>query len=108
MKTPEGMEVREITCLSSQMKQGISDRIKKNLSDLSKAKQKRIKVGKPKCELLLNKLRSFLLHSWMSRRLEITLHSADRASSTIPLGLSLQGNLQSTGFSSGSSYPTTR
>ncbi|WP_297457411.1 hypothetical protein [Persephonella sp.] len=30
------------------MKQGILDRIKKNLSDLSKAKQKGIKVGKLK------------------------------------------------------------
>ncbi len=48
IKTPKGIETREITCLSSQMKQGILDRIKKNLSDLSKAKQKGIKVGKLK------------------------------------------------------------
>jgi len=48
VKTPKGYETREITCLSSQMKQGIIDRIKKNLSDLSKAKQKSIKVGKLK------------------------------------------------------------
>ncbi|RUM62075.1 MAG: transposase [Persephonella sp.] len=46
--TPQGIETREMTCLSSQMKQGILDRIKKNLSDLSKAKQKGIKVGKLK------------------------------------------------------------
>ncbi|WP_457640880.1 RNA-guided endonuclease InsQ/TnpB family protein, partial [Persephonella sp.] len=48
IKTPKGIEIREITCLSSQMKQGMLDRIKKNLSDLSKAKQKGIKVGKLK------------------------------------------------------------
>jgi len=48
VKTPKGYETRQITCLSSQMKQGILDRIKKNLFDLSKAKQKRIKVGKLK------------------------------------------------------------
>ena len=48
VKTPKGIETREITCLSSQMKQGILDRIKKNLSDLTKAKQKGIKVGKLK------------------------------------------------------------
>ncbi|RUM58817.1 MAG: transposase [Persephonella sp.] len=48
VKTPKGIETRQITCLSSQMKQGILDRIKKNLSDLSKAKQKGIKVGKLK------------------------------------------------------------
>jgi len=46
--TPKGIETRELTCLSSQMKQGILDRIKKNLTDLSKAKQKGIKVGKLK------------------------------------------------------------
>ncbi len=48
VKTPQGYEKRQITCLSSQMKQGILDRIKKNLFDLSKAKQKGIKVGKLK------------------------------------------------------------
>ncbi len=48
VKTPKGIETREITCVSSQMKQGILDRIKKNLTDLSKAKQKVIKVGKLK------------------------------------------------------------
>ncbi len=48
IKTPQGYETRQITCLSSQMKQGILDRIKKNLTDLSKAKQKVIKVGKLK------------------------------------------------------------
>ncbi|NPA53718.1 MAG: transposase [Aquificae bacterium] len=48
IKTPNGFEIREINCLSSQMKQGILDRIRKNLSDLSKAKQKGIKVGKLK------------------------------------------------------------
>jgi len=48
VKTPQGIETRDIICLSSQMKQGILDRIKKNLSDLSKAKQKGIKVGKLK------------------------------------------------------------
>ncbi len=48
VKTPKGIEIRDIICLSSQMKQGILDRIKKNLSDLSKAKQKGIKVGKLK------------------------------------------------------------
>ena len=45
-------------------------------------------------ELLSNKLESFLLHSWMSRRLSIGGHSADRASST--------------GFSLDSSCPTAR
>ncbi len=48
IKTPQGIETRKLTCLSSQMKQGILDRIKKNLTDLSKAKQKGIKVGKLK------------------------------------------------------------
>jgi len=48
IKTPKGTETREITCLSSQMKQGILDRIKKNLTDLSKAKQKGKKIGKLK------------------------------------------------------------
>ncbi|WP_457622477.1 RNA-guided endonuclease InsQ/TnpB family protein [Persephonella sp.] len=48
IKTPNETEIREIKCLSSQMKQGILDRIKKNLSALSKAKQKGIKVGKLK------------------------------------------------------------
>ncbi len=48
VKTPQGYKKRKITCLSSQMKQGILDRIKKNLSDLKKAKQKGIKVGKLK------------------------------------------------------------
>ncbi len=48
VKTPQGVETREINCLSSQMKQGILDRIKKNLTDLTKAKQKGIKVGKLK------------------------------------------------------------
>ena len=43
VKTPEGIEIREINSLSSQMKQAILDRIKKNLSDLKKAKQKGIK-----------------------------------------------------------------
>ncbi len=65
-------------------------------------------IGRTIGELLLNRLRSFLLHSWMSRRLPIIGHSADRASSTIPLGLSLHLLVQSTGLSSGSSYPTTR
>ena len=48
VKTPQGIETREIICLSSQMKQAILDRIKKNLIDLSKAKQKGIKVGRLK------------------------------------------------------------
>ena len=48
IKTPKGIKIREITCLLSQMKQGMLDRIKKNLTDLSKAKQKGIKVGKLK------------------------------------------------------------
>lgn len=48
VKTPNGFETRQITYLSSQMKQGILDRIKKNLSDLKKAKQKGVKVGKLK------------------------------------------------------------
>ncbi|EDP75091.1 RNA-guided endonuclease TnpB family protein [Hydrogenivirga sp. 128-5-R1-1] len=48
VKTPQGIETRELTCLSSQMKQGIMDRIKKNLTDLSRAKRKGIKVGRLK------------------------------------------------------------
>jgi len=48
IKTPNGTEIREIKCLSSQMKQGILDRIKKNLLDLYKAKKKGMKVGKLK------------------------------------------------------------
>ena len=48
IKTPQGIETRELIYLSSQMKQRILDRIKKNLFDLSKAKQKGIKAGKLK------------------------------------------------------------
>ena len=46
IKTPKGMEKREIKTLSSQMRQSIVDRIKQNLLALKKAKQKGIKVGK--------------------------------------------------------------
>ncbi|RLF62649.1 MAG: transposase [Thermoplasmata archaeon] len=46
IKTPKGIEKREIKTLSSQMRQSIVDRIKQNLLALKKAKQKGIKVGK--------------------------------------------------------------
>jgi len=46
IKTPKGMEKREIKTLSSQIRQSIIDRIKQNLTALKKAKQKGIKVGK--------------------------------------------------------------
>lgn len=48
IQTPKGVETRDIINLSSQMKQGILERIKQNLSNLSKAKQKGVKVGKLK------------------------------------------------------------
>jgi len=46
IKTPEGFEKREIKNLSSQMKQGIVERIKNSLNALRKAKENRIKIGK--------------------------------------------------------------
>jgi hypothetical protein len=46
IKTPEGLERREIRQLSSQMRQGIVERIKRNLYSLKRAKEKGIKVGK--------------------------------------------------------------
>jgi len=46
IKTPEGFEKREIKQLSSQMRQGIVERIKRSLFSLKKAKEKGIKVGK--------------------------------------------------------------
>ena len=46
VKTPEGFEKREIKTLSSQMRQGIVERIKHSLSSLKRAKEKGIKVGK--------------------------------------------------------------
>ncbi|SMP16038.1 Transposase [Desulfurobacterium pacificum] len=46
VKTPEGFEKREIKQLSSQMRQGIVERIRRNLTSLKKAKEKGIKVGK--------------------------------------------------------------
>ena len=46
IKTPEGFEKREIKQLSSQMRQGIVERIKRSLYSLKRAKEKGIKVGK--------------------------------------------------------------
>ncbi len=46
VKTTEGFEKREIKTLSSQMKQGIVERIKHSLKSLKKAKEMGIKVGK--------------------------------------------------------------
>ena len=46
VKTPEGFEKREIKTLSSQIRQGIVERIKRSLHSLKKAKEKGIKVGK--------------------------------------------------------------
>ncbi|MEO2066502.1 MAG: RNA-guided endonuclease TnpB family protein, partial [Desulfurobacteriaceae bacterium] len=46
IKTPEGFEKREIKQLSSQMRQGIVERIKRNLLSLKRAKKRGIKVGK--------------------------------------------------------------
>ncbi len=46
IKTPEGFEKRKIKQLSSQMRQGIVERIKRNLFSLKRAKEKGIKVGK--------------------------------------------------------------
>ena len=40
VKTPEGFEKREIKQLSSQMRQGIVERIKRNLLSLKRAKEK--------------------------------------------------------------------
>jgi len=46
IKTPQGFEKREIKQLSSQMRQGIVERIKRNLFSLKRAKERGIKVGK--------------------------------------------------------------
>ncbi len=46
IKTPEGFEKREIKQLSSQMRQGIVERIKRSLFSLKRAKEKGIKIGK--------------------------------------------------------------
>ncbi|ADY73222.1 transposase IS605 OrfB [Desulfurobacterium thermolithotrophum DSM 11699] len=46
IKTPKEIEKREIKTLSSQMRQGIVDRIKHSLKALRKAKEKGLKVGK--------------------------------------------------------------
>ena len=46
VKMPEGFEKREIKQLSSQMKQGIVERIKRNLLSLKRAKERGIRVGK--------------------------------------------------------------
>ncbi|WP_456342923.1 RNA-guided endonuclease InsQ/TnpB family protein, partial [Thermovibrio sp.] len=46
IKTPEGFEKREIKQLSSQMRQGIVERIKRSLLSLKRAKEKGIRVGK--------------------------------------------------------------
>ncbi len=46
IKTPEGFEKRGIKQLSSQMRQGIVERIKRSFFSLKRAKEKGIKVGK--------------------------------------------------------------
>ena len=46
IKTPKGFEKREIRTLSSQMRQGIVERIKHSLKALRRAKEKGRKVGK--------------------------------------------------------------
>jgi len=46
IKTPERFEKREIKQLSSQMRQGIVERIKRNLFSLKRAKERGIRVGK--------------------------------------------------------------
>jgi len=46
IKTPEGLEKREIKNLSSQMRQGIVERIKRSLHSLKRAKEKGVRVGK--------------------------------------------------------------
>ena len=48
VKTPQGFEKREIKTLSSQMRQGIVERIRQSLKSLKKAKEKGINVGKLK------------------------------------------------------------
>lgn len=46
VKVKDTFEEREIKCLSAQMRQSVIDSVKTNLSNLSKAKSKGIKVGK--------------------------------------------------------------
>jgi len=46
IKTPEGFEKRELKVISSQMKQGILERIKENLRALKSKKQNGLRVGK--------------------------------------------------------------
>jgi len=48
VKTPEGMETRQIEVLSSQIRQGIVERIRQNLKALRQAKEKGHKVGRLK------------------------------------------------------------
>jgi len=48
VKTPQGFEKRGIKTLSSQMRQGIVERIRQSLKSLKRAKEKGIKVGKLK------------------------------------------------------------
>ena len=45
VKTPRGFEKREVKTLSSQMRQGIIERIKHSLKAMKKAKEKGLKVG---------------------------------------------------------------
>ena len=46
IKVKDTFEEREIKCLSSHMKQSIADNVKTNVSSLSKAKKKGLKVGR--------------------------------------------------------------
>ncbi len=56
VKTPEGVEQREFNYLSSQMKQGIKDRIFQNLMSLSALKKKGYKVGRLKFKGQINSI----------------------------------------------------
>ena len=56
VKVKDTFETREIKCLSSQMKQSVVDNAKTNISNLSKAKSKGLKVGKLKFKKECNEI----------------------------------------------------
>ena len=56
IKVKDVFEEREIKCLSAQMKQSVVDSVKQNIFNLSKAKQKGLKVGRLKYKKECNEI----------------------------------------------------
>ena len=56
VKVKDTFEEREIRCLSAQMKQSVIESVKTNISNLSKAKKKGLKVGKPRFKSECNEI----------------------------------------------------